>query len=119
MDSKFKVIHIFGFGTIQVITEDFNIQTSITKVLYEVNSCINNVWSKVPSPPIQKQYHAINIFSNSFADWQTKVKGENGFRTKYEELDDTLFQNLAQAVIDAQETLPTPRVRRVQPPVNP
>jgi hypothetical protein len=116
MDSKFKVIHIFGFGTVQLITEEFNIQTSITKVQNQANACIDNVWSKVPST-IKKEYHAINIFSNSFVDWQTKVEGEKGFRTKYEELDDTLFQNLAQAIIDVQETPPVPRVKKNNNPV--
>jgi hypothetical protein len=113
MDSKFRVIHIFGFGTVQLITEEFNIQTSITKVQNEANACIDNVWSKKPSDNNStKQYHAINIFSKIFCDWQTKVEGEIGFRTKYEELNDSLFQNLAQAVIDAQETPPVPRVKK-------
>lgn len=115
MDSKFKVIHIFGFGTVQLITEGFSIQASITKVQNEANACIDNVWSKKPSDNSIKEYHAINIFSKSFVDWQTKVEGEKGFRTKYEELDDSLFQNLAQAVIDVQETPPVPRVKNNNP----
>ena len=103
MASKFNTIHIFGFGTVQVIGKDLNVQTSITNVQTQVNACIDNVWSKKPEDStITKDYHAVNIFSGMFADWQTKIKGEKGFRTKYEDLDDSLFQTLAQAVIDAQ-----------------
>lgn len=97
--STFNTIHIFGFGLVQVIGKDFNHQVKISQVQNEANACIDNVWAQVPSPPITNQYHAINIFNGMFADWQSKVKGEKGFRTKYDLLDSTLFDALAEAVI--------------------
>jgi hypothetical protein len=108
--ATFNTIHIFGFGTIQVIGKDLNVQTPIANVQAQADACINNVWSKKPTDStITKQYHAVNVFNGMFADWQTKVKGEKGFRAKYEELDGSLFQALAQAVIDAQPTPTTPQ----------
>ena len=118
MASKFNTIHIFGFGAVQVIGKDLNVQTSITSVQAEATACIDNVWSKKPTDnPATKEYHAINIFSGMFSDWQTKIKGEKGFRTQYSELDDALFQTLAQAVIDAQPVV-TPPAPNVSAPTN-
>jgi hypothetical protein len=103
MASKFNTIHIFGFGTVQVIGNDFNIQSPIADVQSQANACVDNVWSTKPADnTTTKQYHAINIFSGMFSDWQAKIKDEEGFRTQYSELNDALFQTLAQAVIDAQ-----------------
>jgi len=102
--SVFNTIHIFGFGVVQVIGKNFNVQAPISSVQSQADACIDNVWSKVPSPPIQKQYHAINVFNDMFADWQSKIKGEKGFRTEYKDLDASLFDALAQAVI----SLPKP-----------
>jgi hypothetical protein len=106
MANTFNTIHIFGFGVVQVIGKDFNVQTPITNVQNQANACIDNVWSKVPAPPITKQYHSINIFDNMFADWLPKVKGEKSFRTEYKDLDASLFDALAQAVISAQPVKP-------------
>lgn len=108
--SKFKTIHIFGFGIVQVIGTDLNIQCPISEVQVKADACINNVYSKKPADSniTNKEYHAINVFDGMFADWQPKTKGEKSFRTQYSELNNTLFQALAQAVIDAQPTPPTP-----------
>jgi len=103
--SKFNTIHIFGFGTIQVIGKDLNIQTPIANVQAQADACINNVWSKKPvDNTATKEYHAVNIFSGMFADWQTKIKGEKGFRVEYKDLNASLYEALVQAVIDAQPT---------------
>lgn len=100
--ATYNTIHIFHFDTVQVIGEGFNVQCPISKVQSEANACIDNVWSKKPTDNTgTKQYHAINIFDNMFADWQPKVKGEKGYRTKYSELDASLFEALAQAVKNA------------------
>ena len=103
--STFNTIHIFGFGVVQVIGKDFNIQAPIFSVQSQANACIDNLWSTKPSDNTStKQYHAINVFDNMFADWQSKIKGEKGFRTEYKDLDASLFEALAQAVI----SLPKP-----------
>jgi len=99
--STFNTIHIFGFGVVQVIGKDFNVQTAISNVQVQADACIDNVWSKKPSGNnTTKEYHAINVFDDAFADWQPKIKDEVGFRTKYEELDATLFNALAESVIN-------------------
>jgi len=108
--SKFQTIHIFGFGMVQVIGNDLNVQCPISDVQLKANACIDDVWSKKPidSNITNKNYHAINVFDGMFADWQPKTQGENSYRTPYSELSNALFQALAQAVIDAQPTPPTP-----------
>ena len=101
--ATFNTIHIFGFGTVQVIGKDFNVQCPIGSVQSEAYACVNNVWSKKPADYVgTKQYHAVNTFNTMFADWQPKVKGEKGFRVKFSDLNASLFEALAQAVIDAQ-----------------
>lgn len=101
--STFNTIHIFGFGVVQVIGKDFNVQTKIANVQAQADACINEVWSKKPANSTgTKEYHAINIFNDMFADWQPKNKGEKGFRTKYDQLDSSLFESLANAVINFQ-----------------
>ena len=108
MANVFSTIHIFGFGIAQVITKDKNIQTPISNVQSQVDACVDNIWSKKPQDnTCTKQYHAINIFDGMFADFQAKIKGEKGFRTQYSELDKTLFENLANAIL-ATEVTPAP-----------
>ena len=99
MASTFSTIHIFHFGTVQVIGKDKNIQTPISSVSAEAQAVIDNVWSKKPANNNgTKEYHAINIFDGMFSDWQPKVKGEIGYRTQYTELDATLINALVSAV---------------------
>ena len=98
--STFNTIHIFGFGVVQVIGKDFNVQTKIQNVQVQADACIENVWSKKPADNTDtKEYHAINVFNTIFADWQPKGKNEKGFRTKYDELDAKLFDDLATSVM--------------------
>lgn len=100
MSKNFQTIHIFGFGTVQVIDKDLNLQCSIADVQAEADACIDEIWSKKPADvTLTKEYHAINIFNNYFADWLPKIKGEKSYRTKYLELNDSLFEALANKVI--------------------
>jgi len=104
MAIQYKTIHIHGFGIVQVINKKINIQTEIANVQAEADACIDNVWSKNTSKEKQtKEYHQINIFKNSFADWHSKIKGES-FRVKISELEAQLFEALATAVVNAQTT---------------
>lgn len=105
--SKFNTIHIFGFGVVQVIGKDFNKQVPIADVQVFADACIDEVWSKKPADNTStKEYHAINIFNDMFADWQSKIKGEKGFRTKYDQLDSSLFDGLVTAVRNVQNVNP-------------
>jgi hypothetical protein len=94
---NYSTIHIFNFGVIQVIGKNFNIQTAISNVQSEVDACIDDIWSKVPTN-IQKDYHSINVFNNVFASWNTRIKGEEGFRVGYKDLDASLFEALVTSV---------------------
>lgn len=99
--STFNTIHIFGFGVVQVIGKDFNIKVPASSVQTDVDACINNVWSTKPIDNTSTQdYHAINVFNGLFCDWKSKIKEEKGFRSQYKDLDASLFEALAQAVIN-------------------
>ena len=100
MSTNFKTIHIFGFGIVQVIDNELNVQCSIADVKAEADACIEEIWSKKPEDvTLTKEYHAINILNTHFADWLPKIKGEKSYRTKYLELNDSLFEALADKVI--------------------
>jgi hypothetical protein len=112
MPSVFSTIHIFGFGTVQLITKDKNIQLPKSDVIASVDAVIDEIWDKRPIDHTgQKEYHAINIFNGMFVDWQSKQKGVKGFRIKMSELDATLFEDLANEIdfvdLQRQNTRPT------------
>lgn len=100
MANPFNTIHIFGFGTVQVITDTQNVQCPITDVQAEADACIDNVWGNAPTDYTgTKSYHAINTFYDMFSDWQPDVQGDKGFRVPYADLDNTLFEALATKVL--------------------
>lgn len=91
---NFNTIHIFGYGETQLITSDSNKKVA-TSSLTKVQAVIDNVYSKKPTDSnAGTEYHAINIFSDMFADYIPKTKGEKSFRVKYEDLDATLINEL-------------------------
>jgi hypothetical protein len=98
--ANWNTLHIFGFGDVQVITKDGG-ATKKASDLTTLQPVVDNVWSKKPtdSPITTKEYHAINIFEGMFADWQTKVPKEKGFRTEYYKLDNSLIQQLVDEVL--------------------
>jgi hypothetical protein len=107
--ATFNTIHIFGFGVVQVITKDKNIQTPISTVQAQADACIDNVWSKRPQGYAgAKEYHAINTFADMFSDWQSKNKGDENFRIPYAELDSALFETLALAVLATETPVDAP-----------
>ena len=96
----FNTIHIFEFGTVQVITDTKNVQCPISDVQVQADACIDNVWTNAPADYSgTKSYHAINTFYGLFSDWQPNVEGEEGFRVEYQNLDNQLFIDLANAVL--------------------
>jgi hypothetical protein len=100
MANTFNTIHIFGFGSVQVITETQNVQCNIADVQAEADACIDNVWDNKPADYVgTKSYHAINTFNELFSDWQPDIQGDKGFRVEYQNLDNQLFIDLANAVI--------------------
>jgi hypothetical protein len=92
-------IHIFGYGETQIIGTDFNKKVS-SSVLTSVQAVVDNVYSFKPvDNPATEDYHAINIFNEMFADWQTKDSSVKGWRTDYSELDETLIDALVAEII--------------------
>jgi len=97
--ANWSTLHIFGFGDVQVISKDGG-ATKKASTLTKLQAVIDNVWSTKPTDNTStKEYHAINIFEGMFADWQTKVPKEKGFRTEYSKLDDSLIQQLVDEVL--------------------
>ena len=97
--ANWSTLHIFGFGDVQVISKDGG-ATKKAATLSKLQAVIDNVWSTKPTDNTStKQYHAINIFEGMFADWQTKVPKEKGFRTEYSKLDNSLIQQLVDEVL--------------------
>lgn len=100
MANPFNTIHIFGFGTVQVITDTQNVQCPIADVQAEADACIDDVWGQAPTDYTgTKSYHAINTFYGMFSDWQPSVQGEEGFRVPYSELQSSWFEALATKVL--------------------
>lgn len=92
-----KVIHIFGYGEIQIIGKDSNKKTSISNI-HNYQSVVDDIFSKKPQNlNATNQYHSINIFVGSHADFIVKNKDENSFRVKYSELDENLIIDLIQS----------------------
>ena len=105
MANTWNTIHIFGFGTVQVIAKDANVQAPVSEFQDKVDAVVDNVWSKKPTDYTgAKVYHAVNTFNDMFSDWQSSdVAG--GYRTPMAELDKTLFDDLAASVLAYQPTV--------------
>jgi hypothetical protein len=92
--TTWSTLHIFGYGETQLIGADFNKKVP-SSALTTLQAVVNNVYSFKPvDNPATEQYHAINIFNDMFADWQTSQQGVQGWRTQYAELDVTLIDAL-------------------------
>lgn len=100
MAKIWNTIHIFGFGTVQVISDTQNVQAPISAVQADVDAVVDNVWSKKPADYTgQKTYHAINNFNELFSDWLPKEDGVKSFRVQAADLDQALLDALAAAVL--------------------
>jgi hypothetical protein len=97
--TEWSTLHIFGYGETQLIGNDFNKKVP-TSVLTTVQAVIDNVYSFKPEGnTATKEYHAINIFNNMFADWQTAQQGVEGWRVQYPELDAIAIEALVAEII--------------------
>jgi hypothetical protein len=94
-----STLHIFGYGETQLIGTDSNKKVP-SSVLTTLQSVVDNVYSFKPADnPATEEYHAINIFNDMFADWQTKDSSVKGWRTEYSELDSTLIDALVAEIV--------------------
>lgn len=99
MANAWNTIHIFGFGTVQVISDTQNVQAPIADVQAEAQAVIDNVWAGKPvgyTGP--KTYHAINNFNGLFSDWLPNSPDAQSFRVEAANLDQSLLDALAAAV---------------------
>jgi hypothetical protein len=91
---SFNTIHVFGYGETQIIGKDYNKKVS-TYLLTKVQAVIDNIYSKKPANiNAVNEYHAVNIFLGSFADYIPKDDDAKSFRVEYSELDANLVSEL-------------------------
>lgn len=89
-----NTLHIFGYGEVQLIGKDLNKKVATT-ALTKVQAVVDNVYSFKPEGnTATEEYHAINIFNDMFADWQTKQIDVKGWRTQYAELNAVAIEEL-------------------------
>lgn len=96
--SNWNTIHIFGFGTVQAISDTENVQAPIASVQEQAQAVIDNVWDNRPEDYVgEKTYHAINNFNAASSSWlpNTEVKS---FRVEAADLNQALLDTLAEAV---------------------
>ena len=99
MAQTWNTLHIFGFGTVQAISDTQNVQAPISAFQAKVDAVVNNVWSKRPQGYAgQKTYHAINNFNTLFSDWLPNQPNAESFRVQAEDLDQALLDDLANSV---------------------
>lgn len=97
--TQWSTLHIFGYGETQLIGNDLNKKVN-TSVLTTVQAVIDNVYSFKPEGNVAtKDYHAINIFNDMFADWQTAQQSVEGWRVQYPELDAAEIDALVAEII--------------------
>ncbi len=70
MANSWNTLHIFGFGTVQAISDTQNVQAPISAFQAEVDAVVNDVWNNKPAGYTgPKTFHAINNFDGLFSDW--------------------------------------------------
>lgn len=76
------VIHIFGYGETQLITNEKNLKHE-TKNLTKVQPLVDAIWNLKPEDYSgEKKYHVINFFGKNDIRWVD----ENSFQLKNESL---------------------------------
>lgn len=100
MANSWNTIHIFSFGTVQVISDTQNVQAPILEFQEDVDAVVDNVWANKPDGYTgEKTYHAINNFNTLFSDWLPKESSIESFRVQAADLDQSLLDSLATAVL--------------------
>jgi hypothetical protein len=109
MANLWNTIHIFGFGTVQAISDTQNVQAPIAAFQAEVDAVVDDVWAGKPADYTgPKTYHAINNFNTLFSDWLPNSPDAQSFRVEAANLDQALLDALAAAVfVDSTTTTST------------
>ena len=100
MANLWNTLHIFGFGTVQAISDTQNVQAPIAAFQADVDAVVDNVWAGKPEGYTgTKTYHAINNFNTLFSDWLPNEPNAQSFRVQAADLDQALLDELALAVL--------------------
>jgi hypothetical protein len=100
MANLWNTLHIFGFGTVQAISDTQNVQAPITAFQADVDAVVDNVWAGKPEGYANpKTYHAINNFNTLFSDWLPNTPDAESFRVEAANLDQALLDTLAAEVL--------------------
>jgi thioesterase domain-containing protein len=97
--TNWSTLHIFGYGETQLIGSNPD-KKVLSANLTTLQAVIDNVYSFKPiENEATEDYHAINIFCDSFADWQTKQPNIKGWRVEISELNQALIDALIAEII--------------------
>jgi len=108
MANSWNTLHIFGFGTVQAISDTQNVQAPISAFQAEVDAVVDDVWANRPEGYAgPKSFHAINNFNTLFSDWLPNQPNAESFRVQAEDLDQELLNDLAEAVLAYSPTTTT------------
>jgi hypothetical protein len=100
MANSWNTLHIFGFGTVQAISDTQNVQAPISAFQAEVDAVVNDVWNNKPAGYTgPKTFHAINNFDGLFSDWLPNEPNAESFRVQAADLDQSLLDALADSVL--------------------
>jgi|LakMenE01Jun11ns_1017448.scaffolds.fasta_scaffold9954189_2 hypothetical protein len=100
MANSWNTLHIFGFGTVQAISDTQNVQAPISAFQAEVDAVVNDVWNNKPAGYTgPKTFHAINNFDGLFSDWLPNEPNVESFRVQAADLDQSLLDALADGVL--------------------
>lgn len=100
MANPWNTLHIFGFGTVQAISDTQNVQAPISAFQAEVDAVVNDVWNNKPAGYTgPKTFHAINNFDGLFSDWLPNEPNAESFRVQAADLDQSLLDALADGVL--------------------
>lgn len=100
MANSWNTLHIFGFGTVQAISDTQNVQAPISAFQAEVDAVVDDIWNNKPDGYAgPKTFHAINNFNGLFSDWLPNQPDAQSFRVQADDLDQDLLNNLAESVL--------------------
>lgn len=107
--ATFKTIHLFGFGTAQIIGEEFNLSAK-AETLTKLAAFVDHVKSFKPADVTLTDHHVIHIFEGMDVRYlgvgAEDKKAKTDFSVKFEEVNATLLTELAteiKAVAEAEE----------------
>ena len=100
MANSWNTLHIFGFGTVQAISDTQNVQAPISAFQAKVDAVIEDVWANKPKGYTgSKTFHAINNFDGLFSDWLPNEPNAESFRVQAADLNQSLLDDLAHSVL--------------------